>query len=367
MDIDDIREFCERLGLKNIKVDKDRGWVNTSCPFAPFKHKNGLDTKPSFGISISKEDHRPHYKCFSCDESGDLRSLLHNMLWLYGKPFGEAQTYLQQKHPEIFNFEDTDHSNKKKRIKVDKLLSAWEKEKHINSPVPKVVLDKYPLLYGDTDWDALNISQIEIAEIKHYLEVKRGILPRFGEMYQLRYYKADYGALGVIFPIISRGEKQETIDLWVRLIDSKKNFRLSANLSESPHDYHAPSSWFGEHLFDSKIPTILVEGAIDALRLKSLGAAANVYACLGNPSKEQLQNPNILTRVVYLGFDSDEAGVKFARNALALVAAPKIYLLDWSKVGKKDAGDLETREQLGKVYVGRLQVNRPSQGVNILK
>lgn len=367
MDIEAIRKFCEFLGLQDIREDKERGWVNASCPFAPFKHRNGLDTNPSFGISISKDDQRPHYKCFSCDSTGDLRDLLHNLMWLYGKPFGEAQTFLQQEHPEIFKFEDVDHSNKKKRIRYDKLLSAWEKERHINATVPNHILEKYPLLYGNTDWDKLGISQIDVAEIKHYLETKRKISPKVSEMFQLRFYKADYGALGVVFPILTRDKTPETIDLWVRLIDSKKNFRLSANLTGSPVDYHAPASWFGEHLFDTGQATFLVEGAFDAMRLKSLGVGANVVACMGNPSKEQLMNPNILTRVVLLGFDSDEAGVKFAKNALAFVSAPRIYLLDWAKVGKKDAGDLESQEQFLKVYEGRLMVSRPSQGVDVLR
>lgn len=370
MDIDGVKQFCELLGLKNIKVDRERGWVNASCPFAPFRHKNGTDSSPSFGISVSQESGMPpQYKCFSCNESGDLRSLLHNLMWLYGRSFGEAGAFLQDNYPEVFAFEEVDHSNKKKRIKYDKYISAYDKEKHINASVPEQVLEKYPLLYEDQDWENWGISLFDVEAIKHYLEKIRGILPRVSKDYQLRFYKdANSRQLGVVFPIISRGKSPSTLDLWVRLIELKRFFRLTSTITGTTVDYHAPASWFGEHLFDkNNEETILVEGAFDLLRLRSLGVKKNILASMGNPSKEQLGNPNILTTRVYLGFDSDEAGARFALQAVKEVHAPKLFVLNWVHARKKDAGDLESYAQYEHVWDNMTMVTRQPQGIDILK
>ena len=65
------------LRLLNCKVPEQqhrKDWVVAGCPFAPFKHKNGVDRHPSFGISV-KAPHR--YRCFSCSESGPLDELLY--------------------------------------------------------------------------------------------------------------------------------------------------------------------------------------------------------------------------------------------------------------------------------------------------
>lgn len=54
------------------KIDTE--WVRASCPLAPFTHKSGKDSNPSFGIRLEPGE-RPFFHCFSC-MSGSLEDLI---------------------------------------------------------------------------------------------------------------------------------------------------------------------------------------------------------------------------------------------------------------------------------------------------
>lgn len=79
MRADDIAELLAKLGCNRIRQNFS-GWVNASCPFAPFTklHKNRDDSRPSFGVRISDEG-RSHYRCFTCQAKGSLTDLLMRM------------------------------------------------------------------------------------------------------------------------------------------------------------------------------------------------------------------------------------------------------------------------------------------------
>jgi len=64
------------IPLLGTKVAGYRGdWVLASCPFAPWKHDDGKDAHPSFGVKSSKTK-KSIYKCFSCGQGGDLQDLI---------------------------------------------------------------------------------------------------------------------------------------------------------------------------------------------------------------------------------------------------------------------------------------------------
>jgi DNA primase len=62
-------------------------WVQAKCPLAPYKHKSGKDTNPSFGISLETG----MFNCFAC-ESGSLESLVQALeLYASQTPHMEAK------------------------------------------------------------------------------------------------------------------------------------------------------------------------------------------------------------------------------------------------------------------------------------
>lgn len=78
MQAEHIHQLLDKLGSENIK-ESASGWVQASCPFAPYsdKHKNRQDAHPSFGVSIKEEgEGRSGYRCFTCNAKGTLSDLL---------------------------------------------------------------------------------------------------------------------------------------------------------------------------------------------------------------------------------------------------------------------------------------------------
>ena len=76
MDAAHIEQLLAKLGSERIKRSGN-GWVQASCPFAPYsdKHSNRKDAHPSFGVSIKPDTHSG-YRCFTCNAKGTLSSLL---------------------------------------------------------------------------------------------------------------------------------------------------------------------------------------------------------------------------------------------------------------------------------------------------
>jgi DNA primase (bacterial type) len=160
--------------------------------------------------------------------------------------------------------------------------------------------------------------------------------------------------VGVIFPILNK-DASKVLDMWVRMIDQKKFFRLSREFLGSLVDYHAPNLWFGNHLMSTERPVVLVEDALDALRLDSLGVQ-NCLASLGEPSREQIAG--LYAPAVYLGFDGggDRAGGRYTKKVMETLQVPAVSLLDWGVVGVKDAGALESEAQLRAVFDARIKI-----------
>lgn len=356
MRLEDLLAFANVLELENTAQELNgEGWLTASCPFAHWTHKSGTDRNPSFGMNGGDDNRPPGFHCFSCQQSGTLFDLVAALQFYHGQESGKikhlkkASKFLLR-YPEVFGGQEVeDRQHEKKRVKLDVFLEAFEKNKSYSLPVPDFILEKYPLIYPENP----SIPQ----EVYEYLENERIIRPKVSEAYGLRYYKGGYGQDGIVFPVVSP-ETGKIVDLWVRLIETKKNFRLTSVLSGSPVDYHASHLWLGQQFFMQGWPTILVEGPFDLLRLRSLNIRANIYASLGPPSRKQLQQ--IYADTVYLGFDADEAGIKFTKAAFETLPVPRMFVLDWSLVGLKDAGDIKSPEQFEHIMGRRVLVQKPS-------
>lgn len=74
MDKQRILELLPHLNSRPTSEQNRTGWVISSCPFALFKHSQGVDRHPSFGVRIV-ERQISDYHCFSCDSHGVLMDL----------------------------------------------------------------------------------------------------------------------------------------------------------------------------------------------------------------------------------------------------------------------------------------------------
>lgn len=68
--------FLQALAVKQIKV-KGNGWVEGSCPLAPWLHEHHQDQTPSFGIKIIPGQ-RSFFKCFAC-RAGSVEELVYTL------------------------------------------------------------------------------------------------------------------------------------------------------------------------------------------------------------------------------------------------------------------------------------------------
>jgi hypothetical protein len=65
-------DFLKALGVSHAQYKP--GWVTAACPFAPFRHKGGKDSNPSFGLKY-EVGVRSYFNCFACG-SGPAEELL---------------------------------------------------------------------------------------------------------------------------------------------------------------------------------------------------------------------------------------------------------------------------------------------------
>jgi hypothetical protein len=74
MKLENVEKLLQDLEIPLHPRETSGVFVNFQCPFAPFYHKKGIDSHPSFGISVSPEK-RSYYTCFSCQQKGSLALL----------------------------------------------------------------------------------------------------------------------------------------------------------------------------------------------------------------------------------------------------------------------------------------------------
>jgi DNA primase len=72
---EDITMLLDRIGCHRVRLNQS-GWVNASCPFAPFTtlHKTRQDNSSSFGVHV--DEGPSHYRCFTCNAKGSVTDML---------------------------------------------------------------------------------------------------------------------------------------------------------------------------------------------------------------------------------------------------------------------------------------------------
>lgn len=77
-----LRQLLAKLGMANPERRHvrrtDTTWLNHSCPFAPWLHKNGTDRSASFGVVVNDEG-ASIFTCLACKQKGSTNKLIRSL------------------------------------------------------------------------------------------------------------------------------------------------------------------------------------------------------------------------------------------------------------------------------------------------
>lgn len=313
MNADQIRSWLSLLGAQQIKVGP--GWVNCSCPLAPYRHQSGKDSHPSFGIQISTVE--SHCFCLACHFHGKQMDLIYELVRC-GAPISkhEAMQLIVASTEEI------------------PILVVPPDYEELNKPI---VLVEYPESMREKFEPAYYQGQV------HPYLLERSVTYSCAKHLDLRF---DPARRRIVFPVRDYGGVLR--GLHGRLI-------VPGNL---PYlGYPSPSgatnmrhTWLGEHLVRKDLPVVIVESVFDYT------ATWRVWENLLSPlrssiSKEQLSRISwIQSAVIFM--DLDEAGERARVKLQKFFSKKKISYADAyvpsglvDEQGKpvKDPGNLSER------------------------
>lgn len=194
--------------------------------------------------------------------------------------------------------------------------------------LPTPILNLFPLLSPESN-----------PKLHSYLK-SRGISQKVYTRFGVRYNEWDE----LVFPYTSI--IGNTIGVVFRNIETKKISGLKIGPLTEDH-IELPKkarmgAWFGLHLIDIAQSLLIVEGEIDAMFAYQCGFT-NVISPGGmGPTKSQIGI--IPNKVIYLGFDADEAGLHgMKQTTYRLGNQKRVWWVNWNVQGKgKDPGDLKT-------------------------
>jgi 5S rRNA maturation endonuclease (ribonuclease M5) len=352
MRLTDIVKFLTLLGIGEMKISEEEDWVRCSCPLAAWTHFKGEDSNPSFGVKVN-DSGESGFHCFTC-HSGRLLDLVHILHFTIGMPV-RASDFLSL--AEVFDEEQEERDLSSSEFYID--TAAIEIIPPKKTPVPKEVLEQYPLLENTE-------HEVEQIQIENYF-MDRGIRPDVCYDYGVRMQPiSSY----ILFPIFDTDG--EAYQLHIKVLHHKQFFYVTPELAGYPEmkQWGRKDYWFGIQFYDPIKPVVLVESETDVLRLRSMDID-NVIATCGPLNKAKADR--ITNSTIYLGFDSDQAGSKFTMKAIQFFKGRELYKLDWSLVNikwytkkkrlererpAKDAGDIQTVEQYYEVLRNKMLVGK---------
>jgi len=324
-----IKKFLFSLDCENIETKGE--WVKATCPLAPYTHGGGIDTRPSFGVSISPESESVYY-CFGCSPIGKRLGKLLHTLWVASGRYPEQAA-------KIFLHEEIHALNKKRKTTF---IEPWVEERKIIRPLPIKVMNLYPELLVKQKF-------YEDKKIAEWLVKERGILPLIYNMCRVRFSRDDCAA---VFPLTDT-----TGNIFVLRLRSrkKKNIWTASSDTTGFYDVEFPKLkdvgvWFGMGFADWEMPLLLTEGELDAMRIMSLGFYNTIASATSSVTDEQITAIPLRSSAVFLGYDADKAGEQAHKRIYdRLRGKVPIYELDWNSVGRNDGGALKNSDELGKV------------------
>lgn len=327
-----VKRFLAALGVSQSAMTKRQGrgnltWINCICVTARWTHSAGIDTHPSFGITVS-EDRSSVSCCFGCSpDPRSLEKLLHNIFIMSGEYPKEAAKILALNEV-IHDATETELS----LMLPDLWLTdtSYEQNRTPTEPLPPRVLNLFPILQKAKGITANNA--------RIYLE-GRDIPEWVFNMFGVRF---DLHRKAVAFPLTDA--KGRIYMLRERATDAKKMWTVNEKVTKIDIDYPLLTEcgvWFGMHLVDWSKPVMLVEGAEDAMNIVALGHLNVVASCTSSVTDAQLAA--LCGSVYLLGYDKDNAGaLAHSKIIKKLRKKAALFELDWSLAGVKDGGALQS-------------------------
>ena len=275
MDAQQCVAFLEAIRAKKIRI-KDNGWVEASCPLAPWLHKHAKDNSPSFGLSISPGE-RSYYSCFAC-QSGSVEELLHTL-----------QMYLQDR-PEKADIQwNVCHQLLSDEVQ---LLPLPEYAEHGQSGQK---FEEWPLYWLQS---FVPVDMIQPAmEYLHFREVGATTIKQFN----LRFDSKRHMIVAPYWDVYGRFAGARGRSIQSDVSGAQKHFDYSWQGRNN-----ARLVWYNETALNLSGPTVVVEGQFDCWRVVQAfpKTVANLTA---KPTREKLRKLGDSPFIIQIP-DRDETG-----------------------------------------------------------
>ena len=268
---------------------KDSGeFLMTNCPLAPWTHQNKRDGKPSCSFSVTNK--KSGFRCFSCNHSGYLSSLVYFI-----------EKYTKEKQPKLKEF--ITHNE---RFVVDGFDDTVLYQ--------EVDLEPLDYIFYSSLFEKLS-DNLPAIKYLHNRKISYKVAERAGLQY-------DPEAKRILAPVFDAEKKFYGYTSRKITTDNRAKTLDYAGLPKT-HLY------LGLQFYRKKKPIILVEGLFDWLTLIQNGALkyCTPLATLGvGVSKQKLDVLIELNEIVYVMFDDDEAGRHSAEGEDGVINYLKTYL-----------------------------------------
>ena len=297
----DITRVAEVFGSHVLKMSAT-GFSQMPCPLAPWKHSNGIDKNPSFGVNRSGFSH-----CFACGFAGDLDQLADEIVRVSGGEHSYdlnvvegLSTYVKESG--AFDFSGVGDYDSKSETYKDYIFPDWW-------------IDSFEHAHKND-------------EAMTYLASREGgpISELAAEVMDLRY---DSYRRRVCFPL--RDKKWNLIGLHGRAIDD--DAKLKYMVYKHQDQCSTQSAW-GENWLDFEEKIVIAESVFDGARVFQV--YPNVWSPLtASVTKIRLDRLSEGYRFLTL-FDNDEAGDEARKKTGKMLGRENVRHL----YPKDDAGSM---------------------------
>lgn len=296
-----------------------QGWMSVGCPYAPYTHEKGFDRNPSMRVLV-KDGGISHWKCWSCNEGGDLVRILYDLQRLGNEtlPYEQLLALATGEGEEL-------------------IFPSLNDDYHVEKAPPTI----------PEEW----LTQFPVLSAAHagfeYMR-SRGFEPADWMAWDARW---DPQRSRVCFPIRDQAGVLRGVQGRAIAADVKPKYLHYKHEEQA----RGASFWMGEYLLNFDKPVVLCEGVFDALAVTKV--YPNVVAAMGAAA---ILKPEKLDRLatafaIVPFFDGDVAGQKGAEVVKRWCWKKRLCIPVHAPVGR-DPGELyeETIGELLGEALGKL-------------